>query len=443
MNSTNSPMRGISRTLRDAFNASVSPTLPIAATFTALALLTFLVPLAPPAQAVTCEPGQSGILNGTNFSRGTSARHNDYRVLCRGGSVVTRGPGARAVTGGTTGGIATAINRGTVDTHGTGFLRSGFLQTSDGVYTWADNPGAAARSVNEAGGRIEVRGRGARGVVAISEKGGGTVSIATNRGRVTTRGNRLVIGSLSRGAIGVNAWAENGIARATNEAGASIRTYGTGAIGLSASNSDYLLPSVGQRAEVENRGTIHTSGHQSGTSRSPGMNASSHSGTAYSVNHAGATVTTTGRGGRGVQASTDNGGPDETAVALNRGTVTTRGSGFRDSSSVYNADGVAAFSGGGEASAVAINAYEGVVETHGGGAKGVWAVAWPGGGEAIARNQGRITTRGDAYRANRAGTSDDTYRSASGVSTYSVASNATSINEAGGVIETHGDVAAG
>ena len=86
MNSTNSPMRGISRTLRDAFNASVSPTLPIAATFTALALLTFLVPLAPPAQAVTCEPGQSGILNGTNFSRGTSARHNDYRVVCRGDS---------------------------------------------------------------------------------------------------------------------------------------------------------------------------------------------------------------------------------------------------------------------------------------------------------------------------------------------------------------------
>ena len=72
------------RTLRDASNASVSLTRPVTA-LAALALLTFLVPLPPPAQAVTCGPAQRGNLNANNtFSLGTSARHNDYRVICRG-----------------------------------------------------------------------------------------------------------------------------------------------------------------------------------------------------------------------------------------------------------------------------------------------------------------------------------------------------------------------
>ena len=582
------------RTKRGLTTANPSLTRSIAGALAALALFAFLVPLPPPAQAVTCEPGQSGILNGTNFSRGTSARHNDYRVVCRGdssgrqvtrndieraiedpnadrladdsvdqfvlqlnnayldwrdneaegnvvllgtvrgaygrhginlgvwdglpfwddlnidshanirttgggeginvysggngrhystlrvrnfgsiettgggpsqgnrrgrgmditsdggdveainergGKVVTRGPGGRAVTAGTAGGSATAINRGTINTYGGGFLRGGSLWSSEGLRTWADGTGVVAQSINEAGGVIEARGAGARGVVASSSKGSSTVSIATNRGRVTTRGNRLRLGSQSRSAFGVNAWSENGISRATNEARATIRTYGTGAIGLLAGNSDYLLPSVGQRAEVENRGQITTSGHQSDTARAHGMEAWSQSGTAYAVNHNGATVTTTGRAARGVQAASD-GGPDETAVALNRGSVTTRGGGFHTPTSVYNAVGVVAFSGA-EASAVAINAYEGVVETHGAAAKGVQASSWSGDGEAIARNRGRITTRGDAYRANRAGTSNDTYRSATGLSAYSVASNATSINEAGGVIVTYGDVANG
>ena len=361
----------------------------------------------------------------------------------RGGSVVTRGPGARAVTAGTAGGTATAINRGTITTHGGGFLRGSSLWTSEGLRTWADGPGVVAQSVNERGGVIVTRGAGARGVVATSSSGAGTVSIATNRGRITTRGNRLRLGSQSRWAFGVEAHTVNGISRATNESGATIDTYGTGAGGLSAGNSGYLLPSVGQRAEVENRGRITTRGHQSDDNRrAHAMEAWSEFGTAYAVNHEGATVLTTGRAARGVQASTGDGGPDETAVALNRGTVTTSGNGLHTSTSVSNADGVAAFSAG-AASAVAVNAYEGAVEARGAGAKGVWASAYGSGGAAIARNQGHITTRGDAYGADRAGTSEDTWRSATGLAAYSANASATATNEAGGVIETHGAVADG
>ena len=362
----------------------------------------------------------------------------------RGGRVVTRGLGGRAVTAGSAGGSATARNRGTIITYGGGFLRGSdnTFQTSEGLRTWADGPGLVAHSVNEAGGVIDARGAGARGVVATTSKGSGTVSIATNQGRVTTRGNRLVIGSQSRSAFGVNAWSENGISRATNEARASIRTYGTGAIGLLAGNSDYLLPSAGQRAEAENRGNITTTGHQSGTARAHGMEAWSQSGTAYATNHNGGKVTTTGRAARGVQASTRDGGPDETAVAVNRGTVSTRGDAFHTSTSVYTSTSVAAFSAG-EASAVAINGYEGNVLTRGTGAKGVWAVAYRDSGEAVARNRGRITTYGDVYPVNRAGTSDDTYRGATGLGAYSEHSDATATNDSGGVVSTRGDVAAG
>ena len=596
-----SPVRD-PRTRRVAVNSNLSPARPLAATLAALALVAYLGPLPPPAQAVTCQPGQRGVLNANDtFSRGTSAGHNDYLVVCRGdgsgrrvrsdeidraiyhqnadrlaedsldqfvlhldnayldygdedldgnlvllgtvrpdprshginigiwdglpfwddlnidshadiettqggqginvwsgggarhystlrvrnfdriettgggpshgnrrgrginitsnggdveainergGRVITRGPSAGGVVAGAVGATATSINRGTIHTFGGGFLRGSSLQASSGMYAWADGPGSVAQSVNDTTGVIDTRGAGARGISAVSSKGGGTISIATNRGRITTRGNRLALGSRSRSAPGVNAWAENGIARATNEARATVRTYGTGAIGVTASNSDYLVPSVGQRAQAENRGTIHTSGHQAGTSRAHGLEAWSRSGTANSVNHRGATITTTGRAARGVMASTGHsdipggGGPDETAVALNRGTVKTSGGAFHTATSTYTADGVAAFSGT-EASAVAINGYDGVVETRGAGAKGVWAVTYRDGGEAIARNQGRIITRGGVYRVNQPGTDNDTSRSPGGVLAYSEHSDATATNDAGGVIETRGAVGVG
>ena len=364
-----------------------------------------------------------------------------------GGSVVTRGPGARGVTAGSAAGSATAINRGTITTHGGGFLRRGSLQTSEALRTWADAPGAVAQSVNESGGVIETNGDGARGVVATTWKGGGSVAIATNKGQVTTRGDRLDLDGHSRTTSGLHASVTSGLARATNETGATITTEGKGAVGLHASASDSGgVSSVGGRAEVENRGTITTSGDETDTNhRSYGMEAYSRYGSAYAANHEGATVTTSGRGARGVMASNADrgyGAPDEAAYALNRGTIVTTGDGLHSDSSVYNAVGLATFSGG-DSPAVAVNAHEGEIETTGTGAKGVWAVAYRNSGAASATNRGRITTRGDAYRADREGTDSDTYRRADGLAAYSSGSDAAVANEIGGVIETHGAVAIG
>ena len=354
-----------------------------------------------------------------------------------GGSIVTRGPGARALMAGSAVGSVTAVNRGTVTTYGNEFLRGGSRQRSDGVYAW-NVRGGVVRAINEAGGVVETRGTGAGGVHAGSGSGSGDTysggaAIATNRGQVTTRGN---LGGI--GAAGVSAYSEGGIARATNEVDATIRTYGTGAMGLNAYNGR----SVSGRAEAENRGGIITSGQPVGSRIAHGMEVLSDYNSVYAANHEGATITTSGRGATGIRASTRYGSADESAYALNRGTVSTTGNSSHDDSSVHTANGVAAYSGG-EAPAVAVNDYEGVLTASGAGAKGVWAVGYRGGSAATARNRGRITTRGDVYRVDRSGTSSDTYRRADGLHSYSRNSDATTINEVGGVIETHGTVAHG
>lgn len=125
-------------------------------------------------------------------------------------------------------------------------------------------------------------------------------------------------------------------------------------------------------------------------------------------------------------------------------TRSTTGDGFHNDTWEFNADGLAAFSGG-DSPAVAVNAHEGEIETTGTGARGVWASAWTSrkGGAASATNRGRITTRGDAYRADRPGTGSDGYQRADGLAAYSLGSDAAVANEAGGVIETHGEVAHG
>lgn len=364
-----------------------------------------------------------------------------------GGSVTTRGPGARGVTAGAAAGSATAINHGTITTYGGGFIRRGSLQTSGALHTWADAHGAVAQSVNESGGVIETNGDGAPGVAASTWKGGGTIAIATNRGQVTTRGDRLHLDGRTGTADGVRALVGNGLARATNETDATVETEGKGSVGLWAGTFDRAVPSVGgRRAEVENRGTITTSGDEStDNARSHGMQASSRYGSSYAANHEGATVTTSGRAARGVMASNANGGygaPDESAYALNHGTIETTGDGFHSDSAIYSADGLAAFSGG-DSPAVVVNALEGKIETTGTGARGVVAHVYRKGGAASATNRGSITTRGDAYRADREGTDNDAYQRADGMIAISSGSDAAVANEVGGVIETHGAVAMG
>ena len=355
-----------------------------------------------------------------------------------GASVTARGPGGRGIIAGTDGSAAIATNRGTVTTYGgpEGDRRAYGVAAFANWYGTNDGSGSA-RATNDVGGTVTTHGDGARGVSAYSGWNGiqGGTAVATNRGTVTTRGNT---DSRRTAADGVYANSNGGTARATNEAGATIRTYGTGARGVGADNSH---GSVSGRAEVENRGTISTSGQYANTG-AHGMSAWSEHNSATAVNHAGATVTTSGRGASGVQASA-GGGPDETALASNRGTVITTGDTFHDASRVSATVGVVAYGVGGEASAVAENAYEGVVDVGGTGARGVWAVAWSGYGDATARNHGRITTRGDVHRVDRTGTENDTSRSPNALQSTSRYSDAIVVNEVGGVIETHGTVGYG
>ncbi|MDE0456879.1 MAG: hypothetical protein OXI15_06270 [Chromatiales bacterium] len=350
--------------------------------------------------------------------------------------MTARGPGGRGIIAGTDGSAAIATNRGTVTTHGNpvGTRRAyGVVAFADWYGTY--DGGGSARATNDTGGTVTTYGQGARAVSAYSGYEGnlGGSAVATNRGAVTTRGNT---DSSNVAADGVYAWSEGGWARATNEAGATVRTYGTGARGVGADNK-----SATGRAEAENRGTITTSGQHANTG-AHGISVWSEYNSASAVNQAGATVTTSGRGASGVQASTGNGARDESAYALNHGTVTTTGSTFHDASRTRVSVGVVAYSTG-DAPAVAENAYEGVIETHGDGSRGVWAVGYMGRGHANARNEGRITTRGDVYVADRAGTDNDNWRSPHGMSAYSQYSDATAINDTGGVIETHGTVGTG
>ena len=352
-----------------------------------------------------------------------------------GASIVTRGPAGRGITAGSVGSVATAINRGTITTHGHRYNnRSAEGVNANSQWDNTTRGGGVARATNEASGTVTTYGHNAVGVFAASGFGAnaGTAAIATNAGTITTRGNAVV-----NGADGVHAVSEGGLARATNEVRATIRTFGAAGNGVEAYNR---LATGG--AEAENWGRITTSGHQSGSLKAQGILSGSHYNTAYAVNHEGATISTSGRGARGVQVYTNYGGPGESAVAINRGMIATRGNAYHTADSVHSTEGLVSFSGG-EASAVAVNGYDGVIETRGAGGKGAWAVAYRAGGEAIARNQGRITTHGDEYRVNRAGTNNDTYRGATGLGAYSENSGATATNEAGGVIETHGDVAIG
>ena len=356
-----------------------------------------------------------------------------------GGSVTTRGPGGRGIVAGAAGRVATATNHGTITTHGNPHENAGYYERADGILAFATGDPAAtdggvARATNE--GTVTTHGLGAMGVRASSGFGGstGTASIATNRGTVTTRGSAHD----GVGAHGVEANSGGGTARATNEDGAGIRTFGVAARGLSAHNHDYT-----GRADAENRGSITTSGGSASYGTAKGIYARSDHNSAHAVNHVGATVTTSGAGAEGIQVFARNGSADEIAMARNRGSITTTGNGFSyDNGSVADATGMAVYSRG-EAPAVAENAYTGVIVTRGTGARGVRAEAYRGGGTATARNQGRITTHGNPYRVDLAGTDNDTWRGAIGMRSYARYSDATVINEAGGVIETHGDVAFG
>ena len=165
------------------------------------------------------------------------------------GVVKTSGTGARGIQVDVENmGTAKVTNRGSVTTTGEGFSGTGtnpVVSGADGVTATSEL--GDAEGTNE--GTIDTTGDGARGM-RIASNGAGTAT-ATNRGRVTTRGDEYE----ERGANGVTASSSTGAATAINENGGTITTEGDSARGLYA-----VSVGGGGSARAENSGTISTAG---------------------------------------------------------------------------------------------------------------------------------------------------------------------------------------
>ena len=344
-----------------------------------------------------------------------------------GATVRTEGAGARGVHADTCAwdaddevcfpgrsGTATAINRGTIRTSGAGFRNESRGRSAHGMgaYTGFDGAPSVARveAVNEATGVIETGGDGATGVFALAGVDGSGPVQATNRGRITTRGDVFRFdpdgedGDYSLGANGVSAGTSgSGAATAANEVGGVVETHGTMAFGLSAWSRTGA-------AKVVNEGRVTT--HQTtsvsdlpgsfagrGEVGAYGAFADSRSGNAVIENEPTGRVETKGRRAFGLFAEIENDGSRTSATAevRNRGEVVTGG---------WNADGVVAIAwGGGTADnpnlARAFNERGATVTTAGDGASAVAAgilVAGSGtvdaSGSVRAENHGTVETSG-------------------------------------------------
>ena len=386
------------------------------------------------------------------------ANHADVEATNEAGATIeTSGNGDRGLAVSTTGTGATAkaVNRGEITTKGD-------LDDNDrganAVRADSDGPDRrTAEVVNEAGATVRTEGDGARGLFASScnwdgarcTRSGEGSATAINRGSVTTTGDGAVRSDGRHGGIrnadAVFAYLDgDGTARAVNEAGGMIRTEGTGARGLRASHEGSL-----GGAEAENEGDITTTGGLDGRSRpSHGLYAWSQERSARAVNHKGATIVTRGVAARGMSASIDRGTADDSATAINHGSITTHGDGFFNEDIDDYAQGVVAYAGvadeeGAASRATALNDETGTVETHGRGAMGVIA-GTAGSGDAESVNRGRITTRGDAFPIDRQNDDRDDFAIAGGLGAITLGSGSASArNEVDGIVETHGTVAIG
>ncbi|MCY4488317.1 MAG: hypothetical protein OXF11_14555 [Deltaproteobacteria bacterium] len=337
-----------------------------------------------PAHAITAVAGDGGTATVINSSGATVSTYGNAALALRaragdsgtahatnelGASVSTAGDAGRGVFARVDSGAGTAVatNRGSILTAGndTGNNRA------YGLYAQVDSADAAAEATAANSGTIETRGTGARGVRA-SVLGPGT-ALAVNEGSVTIRGGPSDNGFVAR-AVEADAEGESGTAQANNETGAFITTTGVEARGLVARAAT---------AVATNKGTITTSG-----SGAYGANASADlvSGSAQAINDDGATISTTGVNGRGLQAT----GGD--ALAANRGVVLVTG----DATENGTTFGVWAFSESTHAGTEARAVNHGTVETRGTRGIGMGA-SIQGSGTAVATNEGTIVTRGGAF----------------------------------------------
>ena len=160
-------------------------------------------------------------------SNGKARAEND-------GTVNVHGVGARGVRAwsGSTATSSTAINRGTIETHG-----DGDISTSDGdesrlsVGLSSYSGGGDATATNKSTGIIIVRGNDSRGM-EVGSGSDGTV-IATNEGMISTFGSKSA--SSTSLAHGLLSFSLRGNATAENAAGGVITTRGQNAPGMAAS----------------------------------------------------------------------------------------------------------------------------------------------------------------------------------------------------------------
>ncbi len=365
----------------------------------------------------TGPPAQSGRRQADGLGAWSKTR-SVQAVNHQGATITTEGVGAEgidaAVGRGGAGTSAVAVNHGTIRTSGGVFRNESRIRQSNGmgVYTGFDGALSTARveAVNEATGVIETRGDGARGVFALIGTDGSGAGQATNRGRVTTRGNVVRVDregeddDLSLGAHGVDAATYgSGAVTAANEVGGIVETHGTVAFGLMAWSGG------AGAAKVVNKGRVTTHqleaagelpGDLPDNTGARGAWASSRSGNAVVENEPTGRVETKGARAFGLYAQIEGDGSRTSvmAEARNRGTVITGG---------WNADAVIAIAsrgGGTAANPSVVRAYNeagATITTAGDGSGGLAAGVLVSGsgtvdafGSLRAENHGTIETSG-------------------------------------------------
>ena len=364
------------------------------------------------------------------------------------GSVTNRADGGYGVfvyVGGGSG-TATAINRGTINTHGGMDTNGTYDRNSHGLE--ANSSEGSAFSTNY--GHVETRGNLADGVIAFTGASG--TATATNYGTAIVRGGvhlRVNPVGTDTSSIGrptastaVQAYSEIGDAHATNMPGGTAEAHGDASTAVEASVGGYSLTGGSGSAVAENFGTVTSTGSvyevvdpnnaHHGQIRTPRGVAAYSQGTggARAVNHAGGTIESTGDGGEGISAWTGGDGTGD-AMATNRGMIVTRGNRFV--SEVLGwwlpAVGIGVYSDHGNATAV--NDAGGTVDTYGTRAHGIYTQTNVGTARVV--NSGNITTH------NTEADPDDPFAYAAyGMWARSFGGNAETVNEASGSITTMG-----
>ena len=328
-----------------------------------------------------------------------------------GATVETRGKGARGAAIFGTGG-AMVVNRGSITTTGDPITNpdGSRIRQADTVYAGLEGLEGTAQAVNEAGATIRTEGKGARSLYAIvcawtgdyCDPNAHGTAIAVNRGSVVNTGDMFVSSNgETRSPSGVRARLDsiNGTARAVNEAGATVRTEGTGARAIEATASAW----TGEYNRPEGRGT------------------------AISINRG--SVITRGEDAYGVYATAN--GEGATSRSINEGSIRTEGA---ESSAVRTW-----IAGASSPSSEAINRASGRIETFGFSSEAVFALSRTDGIEAStftgSTNEGTAVTHGtnaDAVLAVAVSGGSEAHPT-----------SVRSINRAGATIETEGDGASG